>query len=133
MLFNSFIFYKAQNRKRWRSPEPNSRTFDSIPKALAFVKKAKSFASSIGFESSKRVTRQLSLHELNEKLSEEIHWQIRKMWNREYLSIVKDAEVLFHSTVKKLGRGMSFLYHVNMSYMHPFGWLTEQPDLQGAW
>ena len=126
MLFYYFIFYKAQNRKRWRSPEPNSRTFDSIPKALAFVKKAKSFASSIGFESSKRVTYQLSLHELNEKLSEEIHWQIRKMWNREYLSIVKDAEVLFHSTVKKLGRGMSIIF-VSCKYeLHAPVWMVDR-------
>ncbi len=99
-------FYGAANRKRWRSPPPNERVFDSIPKALLFVEKLKN-GTSPALKQKSRAQRPMSyvrpfiLFELN--LDEEQEWVDREMGYDDNTSLMSDAECLLRILEPKVG------------------------------
>ncbi len=116
-------FYGAANRKRWRSPPPNLRVFDSIPKALLFAEKMKGLTEYPPKQSKQRSPSKqkprirppspvnkdpFNLTELNlDKLQV---WREREAGYDDNTSLMSDAECLFRILEPEVGFNFNELF-----------------------
>mmetsp|Transcript_12377 Transcript_12377/g.23194 ORF Transcript_12377/g.23194 Transcript_12377/m.23194 type:complete len:2389 (-) Transcript_12377:1254-8420(-) len=93
--------YGSTNRKKWRSPPPDSRIFDSLPKALRYAKLPRAARSS-------KDTRSLRRFKLN--LDSEAEWHGKETNIDENTSLMTDAEVIVRILEARIGLEMTRMF-----------------------
>ncbi len=111
----SFAFLQqAANRKRWRSPAPVSRVFDSIPKALQYAEKVKNGLvenpKSVGKRIKKEVPTKCNFKFFQLHLDEEGDWRDRERGYDDNTSLMSDAEVILELLESKIGKQMALIF-----------------------
>jgi len=105
------VFYGSANRKRWRSPAPNSRVFDSIPKALLYAERMKKGEHlSRAKSGDKKNDSGPSFKFFALRLDLEPDWQTREKGYDESTSLMSDAEVLLKILEAKIEKKMSLIF-----------------------
>lgn len=90
---------KSSNRKKWRSPPPDSRIFDSLPKALRYAE-----ASNI-YPVDPRSLRRFKLN-----LDSEPEWCCRDTNSDENTSLMTDAEVIVRILEARIRLDMTLMF-----------------------
>jgi len=106
-------FYGAANRKRWRSPPPVSRVFDSIPKALQYAEKVKNgLVENVkkGKRIKKEVPTEPDFEFFQLDLQREQDWLFREIGYDESTSLMSDAEGMLKLLDSKIGKDMCLLF-----------------------
>lgn len=102
------VFYGNSNRKKWKSPGPHCKIFDSIPKALEYVEKMKEINSN-GPDSKFFYYEPFSLEM-------EPEWIRRHLGYDENTSIMSEAEVLLRILEIRLGFELTGLFDTERVY-----------------
>ncbi len=104
---------QAANRKRWRSPPPVSRVFDSIPKALQYAEKVKNGLVE-NVKKSKRIKKEVPTEPdfqfFQLDLQREQDWLFREIGYDESTSLMSDAEGMLKLLDSKIGKDMCLLF-----------------------
>jgi len=104
---------QSANRKRWRSPPPVSRVFDSVPKALQYAEKMKNGqVENIkkGKKAKKEVPTKPDFKFFPLHLDQEQDWLGRESGYDESTSLMSDAEVMLKLLESKIGKSMALLF-----------------------